>query len=138
MPAMRLASRPRTFPSAATIPQPRWMSESLGVYVFIRTPVHGIRAFNGTAFYDTGLRILCQGRDHLTTPSPRSPRRPRGSPEEGLQEARPRRVPEPRQRLLLDLPHPLARDPEPRADLLQRHGLLAVQAEVQAQALRLA
>src|SRR5262245_42547933 len=47
-------------------------------------------------------------------------------------------MPQPRQRLLLDLAHPLARDPEQRADLFERHRLLALEAEIESQDLRLA
>src|SRR5829696_6842395 len=43
-----------------------------------------------------------------------------------------------RERLLLDLPHALARDAEERPDLLERHRLLAVEPEVEAEDLRLA
>jgi hypothetical protein len=46
-------------------------------------------------------------------------------------------VTQPRERLFLDLPHPLARDPQERADLLERHRLLVIQPEIQAQDLRL-
>src|SRR5262245_39740467 len=42
------------------------------------------------------------------------------------------------ERLLLDLPHALACDAEQRADLLERHGLAAVQTKIEAQDLRLA
>ncbi len=38
-----------------------------------------------------------------------------------------------RQRLFLDLPHALASNAEQRADLLERHRLLAIEPEVQAQ-----
>lgn len=41
------------------------------------------------------------------------------------------------QRFLLDLTHTLTGDPQERADLLQCHGLLVVEAEVEAQDLRL-
>src|SRR4051812_21557424 len=55
-----------------------------------------------------------------------------------LERSRARDVTQARQRLFLDLTHALARDAEKRADLLQRHGLLIVETEVQAQNLRLA
>src|ERR1043166_8178713 len=55
-----------------------------------------------------------------------------------LQRACPAHVPEPRQRFFLDLPHALARDAEQRPDLLERHRLAAVQAEVEAKNLGLA
>src|SRR2546426_11009678 len=50
-----------------------------------------------------------------------------GLEEEALQRPCPGHVPQPRQRLLLYLAHALARDPEQRADLLQRHRVLAVE-----------
>src|SRR5690349_3562455 len=59
-------------------------------------------------------------------------------PEEALERSRTRHVTQPRQRLLLDLADPLARDPEERPDLLECHWLLAVEPEVQPQDLRLA
>ena len=59
-------------------------------------------------------------------------------PQIALQRPRPGNVPQPTQRLLLDLPHPFARDPQKAPDLLERHRLLAVQAEVEPQDLRLA
>src|SRR6478672_10148469 len=65
-------------------------------------------------------------------------RRPVGSTEEGLERARARHVSQARQRLLLDLPHALARDAEQRTDLFERHRLLAIEAEVQTQDLGLA
>src|SRR6266511_1605010 len=47
-------------------------------------------------------------------------------------------VPQPRQGLLLELPHPLARDAEQRSDLLERHRPLALEPEVEPQDRRLA
>src|SRR5687768_15540559 len=67
----------------------------------------------------------------------RSGRRSR-SFQEALQRARATGVTQPRQRLLLDLPHPLARDPEERADLLERQRRLAAEPEVEAEDPRLA
>src|SRR6266511_4174013 len=57
--------------------------------------------------------------------------------EEAFQRACATHVAEARERLLLDLPHPLPRDAEQRADLLERHGLLALEPEVEAQDSRL-
>src|SRR5688500_20242098 len=68
-----------------------------------------------------------------------SPLVPRSSsPQEALQRPCAAHVPKPAERLLLDLPHALAGDAEQGADLLERHGLLAVEAEVEAEDLRLA
>src|SRR2546421_6685870 len=47
-------------------------------------------------------------------------------------------VAEPGQGLLLDLPHPLPRDAEQRADFLERHGLLPLETEIQPEDLGLA
>jgi hypothetical protein len=47
-------------------------------------------------------------------------------------------VAEAHQRLLLDLTHTLPRDPEDRADLLERHRVLIVRSEIEAEDLRLA
>src|SRR5690606_10325594 len=131
MPATWLASRPRTLPSASTTHQRRWMSVSLGVYVFIRTPAHDLRAFSGTAFYDTGLRPHCQVRPRPLRVRP--PGRRPGSPQEGFEEPGPGGVAQPGERLLLDLPDAFPRDAEQRADLLEGHRLQAVQAEVEAE-----
>src|SRR5207249_10827887 len=58
--------------------------------------------------------------------------------EEAFQRPGSRDVAEARQRLLFDLSHPLARDAEQRADLLERHGLLPLEAEIQPEDLGLA
>src|SRR6266496_319854 len=58
--------------------------------------------------------------------------------QEAVERPGPRDVPQPRQRLLLDLPHALAGDAELRADLLERHRVLSFQPEVQTQDLGLA
>src|SRR5688572_22700526 len=55
------------------------------------------------------------------------------SAEVRLESAGARDVPQTRERFFLDLPHALARDAEERADLLERHRLLVVQPEIQAQ-----
>src|SRR3989442_4276043 len=53
--------------------------------------------------------------------------------QEAFQRASSGDVTEPRQRLLLQLPDPFARDAELRADLLERHGLLPFQPKIEAQ-----
>src|SRR2546430_15357309 len=58
--------------------------------------------------------------------------------EEALQRPGSRDVTESRQRFLLDLPYPLAGDAEQRADLLERHGVLPLEAEIQPENLGLA
>src|SRR5206468_1154936 len=68
--------------------------------------------------------------------SPWSPSRPLS--QVALQRPRPAHMPQAGQRLLLDLPHPLAGDAQEGADFLEGHRLAAVQPEVQAQDLRLA
>src|SRR2546428_9880112 len=60
-----------------------------------------------------------------------------GLEQEAFQRSGSRDVAEARQRLFLDLPDALPRDTEQRADLLERHGLLALQPEMQAEDLRL-
>src|SRR5256712_12417777 len=60
-----------------------------------------------------------------------------GLEQEAFQRSGSRDVAEARQRLFLDLPHTLPRDTEQRADLLERHGLLALEPEIQAEDLRL-
>ena len=58
--------------------------------------------------------------------------------EEALECSGSRHVAQPGERFLFDLTNSLARDPEERSDLLQRHRLLTIQTEVQPQDLRLA
>src|SRR2546428_237393 len=61
-----------------------------------------------------------------------------GLEQEAFQRSRSGNVAEARQRLSLDFPHALAGYAEQRADLLERHRLLALQSEIQSQDLRLA
>src|SRR5450759_347883 len=58
-------------------------------------------------------------------------------PEKGLERASSRIVPQLEQRLLLDLPHSLARDLQQRTDVLERHRIGAIKSEVEAQNLGL-
>src|SRR2546429_9518478 len=60
-----------------------------------------------------------------------------GLEQEAFQRSRSGNVAEARQRLFLDLPHAFAGYAEQRADLLERHRLLALQSEIQSQDLRL-
>src|SRR5215213_10600242 len=60
------------------------------------------------------------------------------SGQETLQRPRAAHVAKPAQRLLLDLPHPLAGDAQKAPDFLQRHRLGSVQPEVETQDLGLA
>src|ERR1700688_306453 len=77
-------------------------------------------------------------RDASTTlPSSASPCPPYLE-EEALQGPGARHVPQARQGLLFDLSHPLARDAEQRPDLFQRHRLLSLEPEAEAQDLGLA
>src|SRR2546422_8750998 len=57
---------------------------------------------------------------------------------EAFQRAGSGHVPKPRQRLLLELSDPFPRDAKLRADLLERHRLLAFEPEVQPEDSRLA
>src|SRR5256885_13919523 len=75
----------------------------------------------------TGLRR--QGGGNVPAP---------GLEQEAFQRSRSGNVAEARQRLFLDLPHAFAGYAEQRADLLERHRLLALQSEIQSQDLRLA
>ena len=56
-----------------------------------------------------------------------------GLAEERFQRASPRIVPQLEQRLLLDLAHSLARDLEQSPDVLERHRVRAIEAEIEAQ-----
>src|SRR5207245_9687403 len=58
--------------------------------------------------------------------------------QEALQRPGSRDVTQPRQRLFLDLADALARDAQQRADLFEGHRLLAFEAEIEPQDLRLA
>src|SRR5205823_3729907 len=88
-----------------------------------------------------GARYAVRGARCAVTSEATAHRAPRTCfvlKEEAFQRPGSRDVAEARKGFLFDLPHPLARDTEQRADLLERHRLLTLEPEVQPQDLRLA